>query len=365
MRRWIRAGRSLALLLPLLLAAGAGAQDGPRLTAVAEFPLGDNCPIAGTLNADATAVWALMKNCSVGGDALLLQAFALADGSAVGQTAAPFPTNIAPLDVFSFNRPLTLGADGALLVDLVDDSTTMSSASFMVDPSTGAVTPVTDTPRVLTAGQIMAALPAFTGYTDMLTYSDDRSLALTQDDAALYVFNVASGQLILRLEPPGGVEYATPWFGPGSYHLYIAQMADPGNYDNPAETLYVFDIASGAQVAQYDSPHTVYAISPDERLAVVSTIPCCDHLSLAVLDLAAGTLSASLPTQTSTVTLDVCKNDGRATSFDWVSSDPLMVEILWLPDSSGFITLHSEVFSSGPTPCYANDSRMRVYAVAG
>jgi hypothetical protein len=76
-------------------------------------------------------------------------------------------------------------------------------------------------------------------------------------------------------------------------------------------------------------------------------------------------MSESLPTRSTTVNLNICKNDGRTTEFGWTSDDPLLVDIVWLPDSSGFVTLQSETFSSGPTPCNTNDSRMRVYAVTG
>lgn len=354
----------LTFLFLSLSLSGAAAQNGPGLSLVNEFSLGDSCPISGVVNAEGTAVWALIKNCLSNENLVGLQAFSLADGSLVGETE-PFPTGISTNDIYGYDQPLTRGADGGLTVDLVDTYTTMSSDSFTVDPATGAVTPVSDSPRILTADDILAALPDFAGYTDYLTYSPDRSLALTLDDAAFYVFDVASGENLLRLEPPGGIEYAGAEFGPNNDHLYVYQMAEPGNYDNPAGTLHIFDIPSGEPIAQSEYSYSIYAVSPDERLAVVSTIPCCDHMSLAVLDLETGALSESLPTQTSTMTLNTCKNDGRSNEFGWRSDDPIMVGIQWLPDGSGFVTLHSETFNAGPNPCYTNDSRMRVYAVGG
>jgi hypothetical protein len=235
-----------------------------------------------------------------------------------------------------------------------------------VDTASGVVTPVADSPRFLTADAILSALPDFTGYTDFLTYSDDRALAMTQDDTTLFLFNVASGAEVMRLSPPGGVEYAGGWFGPSNEHLYVSQMVEPGNYDNPAQTLYVFDIPTGDLVSMTAVPHRIYSVSPDERFLVVSTpVMGGDNESLAVFEMATGALSESLPTRSSSIALNTCKNDGRDAPFPWTSDDPNLIEILWLPDSSGIITLQGEEFSSGPNPCQTNDSRMRVYSVAG
>ncbi|MFN8378460.1 MAG: hypothetical protein U0452_07290 [Anaerolineae bacterium] len=363
MSRWVW-GLVLALLvLPL---AGASAQGSPQLSVVAEFSLGDNCPITGVLNSEGTAVWTLMENCVSGADTLSLQAFSFADGGLVGQTTEPLPTDISPYDVLGFDRPLSRSADGAINVDLVDTYTTMSSDSFTLNQETGAVTPVIGSPRILTADQIMNAIPDFTGYTDYLTYSDDRALALTQDDTSLYVFDVASAQLIMQLAPPGGVEYAGTWISADNQHLYVSQMVDPGNYDNPAQTFYIFDIPSGELVSATAVPHRIYSVSPDERFLLVSTpIMGGDNESLALFEPATGAISETLPTRSTSVTLNICKNNGRTTDYGWTSDDPTLIEILWLPDSSGFVTLSSEEFSSGPNPCFTNDSRMRVYAVTG
>ena len=364
--RWVLWLSFLFGLTHVLAPLAVTAQEGPVLGVVAEFPLGDNCPKTGVLNADGTVLWTLMSNCVSGDDQMFLQGFSLADGSVVGQTADALPTNISPYDVLGFDRPLTLASDGLLNVDLVDTYTTLSSSSYSVDPATGARTDVSESPRILSAEQILAAIPDFTGYTDYLTYSDDRALALTQDDVTLFVFDVASGTEVMRLSPPGGVEYAGAWFGPGGKHLYVSQMVEPGNYENPELTLYVFDIPTGDLVSTTAVPHRIYAVSPDERYLVVSTpVYGGDNESLAVFEPATGLMSDSLPTRSSPVSLSICKNDGRSAPLPWSSDDPVLTEILWLPDSSGFVTLQTEVFSSGPNPCYSNDSRMRVYAVTG
>jgi hypothetical protein len=352
---------ALLLLVPPL--AGASAQDGgPQLVAGPEFSLGDACPITGVMNADGSAVWVLVYDC-IGDYTASMQAFSVADGTLVGQSAGPFEMDIAGNNVFGFDRPIVLNDDGTLTADFLNWETG-ATASFGVDTATGAVTPVADSPRFLTADAIFAALPDFNGYTDFLTYSDDRALALTQDDTTLYVFDVVSGQEMMRLAPPGGVEYASIWFGPNGDQLYVSQMIEPGNYDNPEQTLYVFDIPTGELVSTTAVPHRIYSVSPDERLLVVSTpVMGGDNESLAVLELATGQMSESLPTRSTSINLSVCKNDGRDAPMPWTSDDPNLVEILWLPDSSGFVTLQSEEFNSGPNPCLTNDSRMRVYSV--
>ncbi|MBL8148279.1 MAG: hypothetical protein JNL34_18020 [Anaerolineae bacterium] len=360
----VRAWAALALFIILALPGSlAAAQDDPDLSLVGEHSLGDACPRMGAMHPDGRTVWMVVFNC-ISDFTISLLAVSAEDAAVVGASDGPFEMDVPGSEVFGADRPLVIGGDGALTADFVDWMSG-ATASFEIDPVTGVISSVEGSPRILTAEAIMAALPGFTGYTDFLTYSADRTRALTQDDSAFYVFDAASGQNIMRLEPAGGIESAFAEFGPNSDRLYLHQMAEPGNYDNPAESVFVYSIPDGELVTQFDSPYAIYSISPDERYGVVSTIPCCDHMSLAVLDLETGALSESLPTQTSTVALNICKNDGRTTELGWTSGDPLLVDIVWLPDSSGFVTLHSEQFSSGPNPCYTNDSRMRVYAVAG
>jgi len=351
----------LLLVLPLF---GASAQDSPQLSVVMEFPLGDACLITGVVSLDGSVVWALVTDC-IGDYATSVLAFSISDGTLVGQSTEPFQMDIAGTDLFGFDRPIVLNQDGMLTVDFVNWEMG-TTASFAVDTASGAVTPVVDSPRFLTADDILNTIPDFTGYTDYLTYSDDRTLAMTQDDAMLYLFDVVSGEEIMRLAPPGGVDYAAVWFGPNNEHLYVSQMIEPGNYDNPAQTLYVFDIPSGDLVSTAEVPHRIYSVSPDERFLVVSTpVMGGDNESLAVFELSTAALSESLPTRSTQVNLNICKNDGREAPMPWTSDDPNLVDILWLPDSSGFVTLQSEEFSSGPNPCQTNDSRMRVYAVSG
>ncbi len=359
-QRWVMA--ALWMLALSLTWTAAQAQHRLALSVVAEYSLGDACPVTGVLSPDGSAVWALMIDC-VNSYAASLQAFSVADGGLVGSSAGAFSMDIAGTELFGSDRPLVVSGDGTLTADLVDWMTG-ATASFEVGTATGLITPVADSPRFLSADAIFGALPDFTGYTDYLTYSDDRSLALAQDDELVYVFDVASGTEIMRLAPPGGVEYAGVWIGPNNAHLYVSQMEDPGNYDNPAQVLTVFDIPTGALVSTTAVPHRIYAVSPNERLLVVSTpVMGGDHESLAVYELATGAMSESLPTQSAPVQLNICKNDGRTTEFGWTSDDPGLREILWLPDSSGFVTLSSSEFTSGPNPCLTNDSRMRVYAV--
>ena len=366
-RKWLWTTlRIVSAFLVVFPALAASAQNsGPQLTAGPEFSLGDACPITGVMDPAGSAVWVLMNDCN-GEGAVTVQAFSVADGTPVGAPIGPFDMDISGNDLFGFDRPVTLQEDGTPTADFVDSMNTGAIASFTVDTVTGAITSVADSPRILTANDIFAALPDFTGYTDYLTYSDDRALAMTQDETTLYVFDVASGQVIMRLAPPGGIEYAGAWFGPNGDRLYVTQMAEPGNYDNPAQTLYVFDIPSGDLVSTTEVPHRIYSVSPDERYLVVSTpVYGGDNESLAVFEMATGQMSESLPTRSTSVALNICKNDGRTTEFGWTSDDPGLREIIWLPDSSGYVTLAADTFSSGPNPCLTNDSRMRVYSVTG
>lgn len=67
----------LALSLPLTTGK---AQAGLGLSLVAEYPLGDACPVTGVVSPDGDAVWALMVDC-INDYTASLQAFSTADGA--------------------------------------------------------------------------------------------------------------------------------------------------------------------------------------------------------------------------------------------------------------------------------------------
>jgi hypothetical protein len=364
----LRANRfSFAILLTVLVLlpqAGAGAQDAPQFSLVSEFSLGDLCPESGVASPDGSVIWVLQYDC-IGDYAVSIQAFSVADGTPVGEPIGPFDMEISGSEMTWMDAPImVLHDDGTLTVDFVDTWDTGTTASFTVNTATGAITRDADSPRVLTPDAIFAAVPDFTGITDVLRYSADRSLALTQDDQALFVFDVASEQVVLRVVPPGSFDDVGSLLGPNSKHLYGWVMQEPGNYDNPAGTLYVWDIASGELVSATEYPYFPSVNSPDERFSVVGTVPCCENVSIAVMDLANGSVSESLPTRTRLDPMEICKSTGRPTNnIDWASDDPVERDLIWLPDSSGFVTLNSDEFWQGS--CRSNDSRMRVYSVTG
>ncbi len=364
MKRHRFVNRIASLSLLLLSFAVVSAQDsGPQLSVVQEFDLGDVCPVTGVISPDGTILWTLVTDC-IGDYAASLQPLAVADGTLAGQFSEPVALDVPGIELFGFDRPIVLNADGTLTADFINWETG-ATASFAVDTASSAVTPVENSPRFLTADAIYAALPDFTGYTDYLTYSSDRTRVLLQDDTTFYVMDVASGAELMRVTPEESIEYAFAELSPLG-HLFVWLPAEPGNYDNPASTLVIYDIPSGEELARYEVPNMVYSVSPDEQLLVVNTAATGgQHESLAVYELATGAISQSLPTRSTLKNLNICKNDGRDAPIPWSSDDPILVEIIWRPDSSGFITLQGQEFSSGPNPCLTNDSRMRVYAVTG
>jgi hypothetical protein len=147
--------------------------------------------------------------------------------------------------------------------------------------------------------------------------------------------------------------------------VYATEYVEPDNWDNFAVNLYIYDAATGDQVAVHEVPYAIINLSPDERFALLRTGGPRQNTapSLTVFDLVNGTLSTSLATASTAITLDMCKNDGRAAVSPWVSDDPTRSSAVWFPDSSGFVTLNSDSFSYGT--CLSNDSRLRVYAVTG
>jgi hypothetical protein len=364
MKRQYGFGVWLTVLLLLLSVVSAAAQDSdPQLSVVQEFDLGDVCPVTAVVSPDGQTLWTLVTDC-IGNFAASLHPLSVAEGALAAQFAGPVALDVAGIALYGSDHPLVLNEDGALTADFVNWETGVT-ASFEVDTATGAVTPIENSPRILSSDAIFAAFPDFTGYTDYLPYNSDRTRVLLQDDTTFYVMDVASGAELMRLTPPEGAEYAFAEFSPLG-HLFIWLPAEPGNYDNPASTLVVYDIPGGEELARYEVPNMVYSVSPNEQLLVVNTAATGgQHESLAVYELATGAMSASLPTRSTMLNLNICKNDGRAAPSPWTSDDPLLVDIVWLPDSSGFVTLHGQQFNSGPNPCYTNDSRMRVYAVTG
>jgi hypothetical protein len=361
-------GWSLAVILVVGVSVApiqfqAGAQGVPQLQRMSEFSLGDLCPLSGALmSPDGETVWSVVSNCATD-NAVSVVGLSVADGS-VSARSQHLGIEIAGEQTFFYDPSLSWGGDGTLNVDLTHVMSGVTT-SFTVDQESGAVRSVANSPRVLTRAVVRAALPSFGGRLDSVRYSDDRSLAVTGDVSTLYVFDVASGELVTSQTPAPDGQLSWTWFSPDGRHVYATEYVEPDNWDNFAVNLYIYDAATGDQVAVHEVPFAIINLSPDERFALLRTGGPRQNVapSLTVFDLVNGTLSTSLATASTAITLDTCKNDGRAAVSPWVSDDPTRSSVVWLPDSSGFVTLNSDSFSYGT--CLSNDSRLRVYAVTG
>jgi hypothetical protein len=114
----------------------------------------------------------------------------------------------------------------------------------------------------------------------------------------------------------------------------------------------------------YAVPSPFLFVSPDEKYAVAVIN---DDAAFVLIELATGGVSEPVPVSEGESRVTKCINDGRDMSdVDFTTSGRLPIRDLeWLPDSSGFLTVHSYggEAAGGGAPCFFNHSRLRSYTL--
>lgn len=353
--------RLFALTL-LVVPLSASAQNTLAITRTAEYDIGVRCPLGMTLDPTQQEVWVLMDGCYGGGYGL--QGYQLADGTPITTNLDQYNDVLLPLAnqwIYSDTRPFAFTPDGA--VDIIyNDPDTYSAKSlrFSLD---GSQPPASDN-LLLTNDEITRLIPDFTGYFETTTYNTDHTLAFVPDTTTLYIVDLKSGSILFTIDGGETAYLARPYFSTNGQYLYVSMLINPDDMQDYSSTLVVYSLPDGAEVNTYSIPTYFNIISPDNRYAVGVD----SEETLMVVELETGAMSEPIIYSEPPRAPTICYNSGLAapTGVDFKTSGKLYVrDIVWLPDSSGFITVNTNqgLGSGGGRTCIFDYSRMRVYTV--
>lgn len=352
----------LFMLALLLMPLTAQAQDTLPVTRTAEYDIGVRCPLGLTLDATQEQVWVLMDGCYDGGYAL--QGYRLADGTPITNEPEPYVDVLEPLAnqwLYSDTRPFGFTPDGA--VDIIyNDPDTYSAKSlrFSLD---GSATPDSEY-TLLTNDKITELIPDFSGYPETTSYNTDHTLAFVPDTTSVYVIDLKTERILFSIEDGETAYLIRPFFSTDGQFLYTSKVINVEDMQDNTSTLDVYSLPDGELLKSYEIPTYLNVISPDNRYA----IGVYNDVTLMVTDLETGVSSEPIVYSEPPRGLTTCYNSGlpAPTGLDIQTSGLLYVrDIVWLPDSSGFLTANTgqgQGLGGGRT-CIFEYSRLRVYMV--
>ncbi|MCA0455105.1 MAG: hypothetical protein LCI00_14115 [Chloroflexi bacterium] len=349
---------ALALLLMPLVAQ---AQDTLTVTRTAEYNIGVRCPLGLTLDAAGEQAWILMDGCYDGGYAL--EAFQLADGTPItepDQYVEPLEP-LAKQWIYPDTRPFGFTPDGA--VDIIYNDPDTYSAKNLRFTLDGSDAPASDY-TLLTNEKIIELIPGFSGYFENTTYNTDHTLAFVPDTASVYVIDLKTETILFSIDGEEIAYLIRPYFSTDGQYLYTSSLINPDDMADYRSTLAVYNLPDGEPVKSYEVPTYFNVISPDNRYA----IGVYSEETLMVTDLETGTSSEPIIYSEPPQPLKTCYNSGlpAPTGLDMQTSGKLYVrDIMWLPDSSGFLTVNTNQGQGlgGGRTCIYEYSRLRVYTV--
>jgi hypothetical protein len=355
---------SLILLVTFIVSSIVTAQDAPNPTLAAEFNIGFSCPVSATLSPDQKTVWLLMNNCGSGG--FTLQGFNISDGSPVKADDKPFADVLAPLKdkwIYSDTKPLAFTPDG--VVDIrYNDPDTYDGLNLRLSLDGKPVSPTNMT--VLTNDVIQQLISGYAGYPETNTYNADHTLAVIIDTNAFHIIDLETGTERLLIDMKTSTDYSSVVFSQDSKRLYMSTAKNIDDPNDMRSVLSIYDLADGKLLESHEVPSALNTVSPDGRFAVGYVGGQYDA-GLIVTNLETGASSASVLVNEPSHLVTECLNTGhKLKGLDFKTSGELpVIDIIWLPDSSGFLTINSYggEGASGDSGgvCIFNYSRLRQY----
>ncbi len=356
---------SLILLVVIALFSSiVSAQAAPNPTLAAEYNIGFSCPVSATLSPDQKAIWVLMDNCGSGGFKLL--GFNTADGSPVTGNDQNYADVLAPLKdqwVYSDIKPLAFTPDGIVDIRYSNaDTYDALNLRFALNGDKPAPTDFT----LLTTDTIQSLISGYAGYPETTTYNADHTLAVVIDTNAFHIIDLKTGTERLLIDVSPSTDYSIPSFSQDSKRLYVSTSKNPDDGNDAHSTLSAYDLADGKLLKSVDLPSSLNVVSPDGRFAVGYVGGQYDA-GLIVTNLETDASSPSILVNEPSHPVTECLNTGKKLKgLDFKTSGELpVIDIVWLPDSSGFLTVNSYQGegSSGAPPCIWNYSRLRQYKI--
>jgi hypothetical protein len=367
-----RPTRALSLLIIVFMLAltisplAVGAQaPAPDVTKTAEYNIGFDCPVSATLDPDQTTLWILMDNCITKN--FTLQGFKLADGSPIDANADHFVDTLAPLDglfPFSNTMPLAFTPDGIADV-LYNENENYDTRNLRISLTTDQAPASTLT--LLTNDTLQDLIPGYAGYPETITYNSDHTLAVVADTTIFHIIDLKVGKDLLQVEALVSTDYSTASFSKDNQHLYITTAKNLEDANDTASTLNIYSLPDGKLLKTYDVPSFWNIVSPDERY-VAAPIGGQYDAALLITDLEMGSISQPILVNEPAHKVMECLNTKKNVSdVDFKASGELPVrDLIWLPDSSGFLTVNSYLGQRAggrDSICNFDYSRLRVYHV--
>lgn len=352
------------LILPSAFPPPAAAQTGaPALALQAEYNIGLDCPVSAAL--DTTGVlWVLMDNCFDYDHTL--RGFRVEDGSPVSAGSADdFAAALADLaEVFPWDTTMTFTPDGALDIfySTYTSPQTYDTRNLRLGIRTEAPA---DTRAILPTLQALEELiPGFAGYPEATVYSADHTRAVAVEETRFTVIDLQAGEVLLTMAIPAGTYGSFPTFTADGQLLAIARLNDPDDYNTLESTLTFYNLPGGEEVATIPVPTPYLWLSPDRRTAAA----LLDTDTLIAIDLTSGNASQPLDIFERPTSVPRCLNNGQDVSDVGYTTrgDLYLMDLEWLPDSSGFLTINSYMGDGAQgsgSDCIFNYSRLRLYSV--
>ncbi len=357
--------RLTILVLTLIFSSSfINAQDAPNPTLTAEYNIGFDCPVSVTFDTTQTILWVLMNNC--GSKGFTLRGFNIADGSPVKADDKNFADALAPLKdkwIYSDTKPLAFTPDG--IIDLIyNDSDTYDALNLRL--SLKGDKPAASELTLLTNDMIQTLIPDYAGYPETTTYNKDHTLALVKDANAFYIIDLQTGKKRLTIPSEISTDYSIAYFSQDDQHFHISTAQNLDDPNDMRSILSIHDLADGKLLKSLEVPSALNSVSPDLRFAVGYVGGQFDA-GLVVTNLETGASSQPVLVNEPSHLVTECLNTGKKISgVDFKTSGELpAVDLIWLPDSSGFLTVNSYggEAAGGGSLCIFNYSRMRQYKV--
>ena len=346
-----------------IFSVSVGAQSGSlSVTMTSEEDIGFDCPVTATIDPAGTTLWVLMYSCFDTG--YYLRAFNVGSGAAINDDDHNFAAALAGLeegDAASFNTSLAFTPDGEMSINYADENFVPVNVSISAGADGSAST------EGVTSDTIGSVIANYSEYPETTVYNADhsRAVAISEADNSLHILDLQSGTEILEIEIEGDIYNAYPSFSADGQQLYITQLHNPEDMSATASTLYIYSVPDGELVNSYEVLSPFIWVSPNGQYAAL----WMSDDELAVVELAENNYSQPIQMWEEPRPLTACLNTGQdMTDVDFIVSGQLfLMDLEWLPDSSGFITLNSYMGDGAAGDggnCLFNYSRLRRYSLS-
>ena len=353
-------------LLGLALMPVAAQDDALNVQQAAEYDIGFDCPVTSALDPTSTVLWVLMDGSCFSRHHSLL-GFNVADGTPVNAADDHFASAFTPLgNTFIDSETLPLVFTSATTLDLIySEEQTYETRNVRLTLDSSPL-PADSRSFLPTIANLNALIPGFEGYPETTVYNADHTLAVVTDSARFHVIDMQAGTDILQIDATPSTDGSTPYFSADGQSLYIATYNHPDDMTDYSAILSLYSLPDGKLQQTYAVPSAILYISPDGRYAAAQS----SDDAFVVVELATGKTSASLPLSEAPHAVPECLNSGNdLRDLDYVTSgDLFLMDLKWLPDSSGFMTIQSYLGDGAEgsgSICIFNYSRLRRYTLAG